>query len=425
MAEIAPLKTMRFNTAITGPLSRVISPPYDVIDAQMREKLEALSPYNVVTIDLPVGDGKYRSAATTIDKWRADGALITEAEPAIWVLRQQYTGLDGSSRTRHGIFCRARVTDYGPGKIRPHERTHPGPKQDRLELMRETKANLSPIFSLFSDSGGQFQRELVAITKTDAFDRADDLDGNSNTLWRVTDSEKIASLTGLLGDKELLIADGHHRYETARVYSEEIGGAGDHNYVLMFLCALEDPGMTVFATHRLAKDTTREQQMAVRGVLKDSFEISEITHDELAPADTEDTALCEFGYLDSFHGQPYRLRLKDQSIAEAALADKPPAYRQLDTAILEVLFLKGALGKNDDDISHLNGLGYSSKLSEARALVESKQFDLCFFLRPTPIEQMTPIEQIRRIAAEGENMPPKSTYFYPKIPTGLLFNPLA
>ena len=193
----------------------------------------------------------------------------------------------------------------------------------------------------------------------------------------------------------MLIADGHHRYETARVYAEEIGGEGDHNYVLMFLCALEDPGMTVFATHRLAKDTSREQQMAIRGVIKDAFEISEITHDELAPADSDDTSLCEFGYLDSFHGQPYRLTLKDQSIADTALADKPPAYRELDTAILEALFLKGALGKTDDDISHLNGLGYSSNLAEARSLVESKQFDLCFFLRPTPIEQ------IRQIAAEG------------------------
>jgi uncharacterized protein (DUF1015 family) len=423
MAEIAPLKTMRYDTAVAGPLANVISPPYDVIDAPMRARLASTSKYNVVQVDLPQendrGQDKYSAAAETIAEWQREGALITEDEPAIWVLRQQYTGPDGSARIRHGIFCRVAVTDYGPGKIRPHERTHPGPKQDRLDLMRATQANLSPIFSLFSDADGDFRDQLSAITSGEAFDSGDDLDGNSNTLWRVGDAGTIAALTATLGDKELLIADGHHRYETARAYAEEIGGEGDHNFVLMFLCALEDPGMTVFATHRLAKDTTREQQEAIRETIKASFEVSETTVAELAPADSDDTSICEFGYLDSFHGVPYRLKLKDQAIADAVLADKPPAYRELDSAILEALFLKAALGMSDDDISHLNGLGYSSDLAEARGLVESGQYDLCFFLRPTPIEQ------IRKIAAEGENMPPKSTYFYPKIPTGLLFNPLA
>jgi uncharacterized protein (DUF1015 family) len=418
MAEIAPLKTMRYDTSVTGPLAEVISPPYDVIDAKLRDRLAGTNKYNVVEIDLPEGEDKYNASAALIEQWQADGALVTESEPAIWVLRQEYTGPDGSARTRHGIFCRVRVTDYGPGKIRPHERTHPGPKQDRLDLMRATGANLSPIFSLFSDGDGVFRDQLAKIVSGETFDSCDDLDGNSNTLWRVDDVATLAALESTLADKELLIADGHHRYETARVYAEEIGGAGEHNYVLMFLCALEDPGMTVFATHRLAKDTTREQQEAIRDTIKASFEIEETTADQLAPPDDEDTSICEFGYLDSFHGTPYRLKLKDQAIADAALADKPPAYRELDTAILEALFLKDALGMTDDDISHLNGLGYSSNLAEARGLVDSKQYDLCFFLRPTPIEQ------IRRIAAEGENMPPKSTYFYPKIPTGLVFNPL-
>ncbi|MGH2905189.1 MAG: DUF1015 domain-containing protein [Solirubrobacterales bacterium] len=419
MAEIAPLKTLRYDTKRVGPLGGVISPPYDVIDDELRAQLAGGSEFNVVEIDLPVGEDKYNAAAERLEQWKSEGALVSEAEPAIWVLRQDYTGPDGAPRTRHGIFCRVRVTDYGPGKIRPHERTHPGPKQDRLDLMRATGANLSPIFSLFSDADGGFRAKLEEIAGSEPFDACDDLDGNSNTLWRVADEATVAELTTELADKELLIADGHHRYETARVYAEEIGGEGEHNYVLMFLCALEDPGMTVFATHRLAKDTTREQQEAIRDVIKESFEFSETTADQLAPPDDDDTSLCEFGYLDSFHKQPYRLKLKDQATAEAALADKPPAYRRLDTAILEALFLKGALGMTDDDISHLNGLGYSSNLAEARGLVESQKFDLCFFLRPTPIEQ------IREIAAEGENMPPKSTYFYPKIPTGLVFNPIS
>lgn len=421
MAEIKPIRTTRYETSVAGPLSELISPPYDVIDAALRERLASSNARNVVEIDLPIGEDKYDAAARMIDQWTADGALVTEESPAYWALRQRYAGPDGTERTRTGLFCRVRVTDYGPGLIRPHERTHPGPKQDRLDLMRATKANLSPIFSLFSDGDGSFRAALDVATSAEPFDAATDINGIENTIWRVGADDAIAAFADSLTERELLIADGHHRYETARTYAAEIGGEGEHNYVLMYLCALEDPGMTVFATHRLAENTTREQQEAIRDTIMANFDVAEISADDLAPAAASDSERTpgEFGYLDSFHGKAFRLTLKDQSIAVAALADMPEAYQRLDTAILEALFLKGALGMSDDDISHLNGLWYSSDAAEARELVESKRYDLCFFLRPTPVEQ------IREIAAAGVNMPPKSTYFYPKIPTGLVFNPLA
>lgn len=423
MAEIKPLKTLRYDTAIAGPLQSLVSPPYDVIDADLRASLAAGSPHNVVEVDLPQGDGdaKYANAAKLIENWKSEGALTTEDEPAIWALRQEYTGPDGAARTRHGIFCRVRVQEYGPGKIRPHERTHPGPKEDRLKLMRATKANLSPIFSLFSDDSGEFARTVATATEGEIFATTTDLDGSKNTLWRIGDDTTIEALTTALADRELLIADGHHRYETARVYAQEVGGEGDHNYVLMFLCALQDPGMTVFATHRLAENTTAEQREAVRQTIESNFDLEEVDTAEIAPPDDDDTSKCEFGFIDGAGaGRPaYRLTLKDQAIADAALADKPEPYRELDTAILEALLLKGALGMTDDDISHLNGLWYSSDRDEAIDFVTSGRYDLCFFLRPTPIAQ------IREIAAAGENMPPKSTYFYPKIPTGIVFNPLA
>lgn len=421
MAEIKPLNTLRYDTAVAGPLQSLVSPPYDVIDAGLREKLAAGSPHNVVEVDLPAGDGdeKYANAAGLLESWKSEGALITESEPAIWILRQEYTGPDGAGRTRHGIFCRVRVQEYGPGKIRPHERTHPGPKEDRLKLMHATKANLSPIFSLFSDESGDFARTVASAAEAPAFDTTTDLDGSKNTIWRVGDAATIEALTTALADKELLIADGHHRYETARVYAQEVGGEGDHNYVLMFLCALQDPGMTVFATHRLADGTTPEQRQAVRDTIEANFDVHDIEPAEIAPPDSDDTSRCEFGFIDGESKRAMRLTLKDQAIAESALADKPAPYRELDTAILEALLLKGALGMTDDDISHLNGLWYSSDRDEALEFVTSGRYDLGFFLRPTPIEQ------IRAIAAAGENMPPKSTYFYPKIPTGIVFNPLA
>lgn len=419
MAEIAPLQTMRYERAIAGPLQTLVSPPYDVIDAQLRARLAAGNKYNVVGVDLPEGgEDRYDNAEALIRRWTDEGALTIEDEPAIWVLRQKYTGPDGAERVRHGIFCRVRIQDYGPGKIRPHERTHPGPKQDRLDLMRATRANLSPIFSLFSDETGDFAKLVNDATGGEPYDHCTDLDGSENTLWRVGDDATIDALVETLADRELLIADGHHRYETARTYAAEIGGDGPHNYVLMFLCALQDPGMTVFPTHRLIAGGTPERRAAVAAVIEQSFEPTEIPAGELVPADDEDTRGCEFGYLEGAGRPAVRLKLKDQSIADAALAGRSQAYRQLDTAILEALLLKGALGMTDDDISHLNGLWYSSDVDEARAFVEGDRFDMGFFLRSTPIRQ------IQDVAAAGETMPPKSTYFYPKVPTGLVFNPL-
>ena len=219
-----------------------------------------------------------------------------------------------------------------------------------------------------------------------------------------------------LRDRELLIADGHHRYETARVYAEEIGGEGEHRYVLMFLCSLSDPGLTIFATHRLLTGLDDDKRARLTRTLEDAFDSQPIDEDDLEPPlDAPGIAL---GYLDGAGGVPQRLTLRDQSLADAALPGKPEPYRQLDTAVLEALVLKGALGMTEDDISHLNGLNYSKDGADARAAVHEGRADAAFFMRPTPVEQ------VREVAETGESMPPKSTFFFPKIPTGLVFNPL-
>jgi uncharacterized protein (DUF1015 family) len=220
-------------------------------------------------------------------------------------------------------------------------------------------------------------------------------------------------------DAELLIADGHHRYETMRTYAEEIGGEGEHRYILMCLVALEDPGLTVFPTHRLVRGLDDERRKALEWALARDFDISEVPIKKLAPPPQEGATPLELGYINSQDERAFRLILKDQSIADAALAGHSEAYRHLDTGVLETLLLKGALGLSDDDISHFNGLFYARDTAEALALVRSGEYDAAFVMRPTPIEQ------VREIAAAGENMPPKSTYFFPKLLTGLLFNPLA
>ena len=423
MAEIQPLRAVRYEPTKVHSLEAVIAPPYDVIDDSVRAELKGRSEFNVVEIDLPRapdGGDPYAHAGATFAAWQEEGVLTHESEPAFWVLEQRYVAPDGGDRRRRGFFARVRVTDYGPGRIRPHERTHPGPKEDRLRLMRATHANLSPIFSLFPDPSGAAGEGLAAAVAGGApFAEAEDHEGTRNTLWRIGDRDAIASLQAALADAELLIADGHHRYETARVYADEVGGEGEHSYVLMFLCALSDPGLTVFPTHRLLsglKDD-RAKQEAIRETLLRDFEVEQVSRDELEPAGDGDGRV-RLGYMDSFHRQPFLLTLKDPGIADAALAGSSEPYRRLDTAVLEALILKGALGMSDDDISHLRGLDYSKSFDDAREAVESGRFDAGFFMRATPVEQ------VQEVAESGESMPPKSTYFYPKVPTGLLFNVL-
>ncbi|MEJ7826198.1 MAG: DUF1015 family protein [Solirubrobacteraceae bacterium] len=421
MPQVQPLHALHYDAAIAGPLQALAAPPYDVIDPSQRDELQSRSPHNVVAIDLPEdpdGGDRYAHAAKLLDAWRAEGAIVRDDEPAIWALVQQYTAPDGRRLTRNGFFARVRVEDYGAGAIRPHERTHPGPKADRLSLTRATRANLSPIFSLYSDPQLRAWRALEPVTQSEEpFGEATDADGTHNRLWRIVDPEIIATVCDTVSSAELLIADGHHRYETARVYAEEVGGEGAHRYVLMCLVALQDEGLTVFPTHRLVdglKDTDKPELLAA--TLRQCFEIEEIGVDDLVP-DADGDGI-QMGYMDSFHKRAFRLTLSEQAIADRALPDMPEPYRRLDTAVLEALVLTGPLGMTEDDISHLNGLGYARTFEEARQLVESGTFDAGFFLRGIPVEQ------IQEIAAAGVNMPPKSTFFFPKVPTGLLFNPL-
>jgi uncharacterized protein (DUF1015 family) len=409
MAEVRPFRALHYDRDRVGGLQPVVAPPYDVIDAGQRAELVARSPYNVVEIDLPQGDDPYAHAAEVFERWREEGILVRDDQPALWVLEQDYTGPDGRRRTRHGFFARVTVEDYGPGRIRPHERTHPGPKEDRLRLTRATHANLSPIFSLYDDPAGAAWAALAPHAEAEPWAEVTDDDGTAHRLWRVTDAAAAEAVSRALADKELLIADGHHRYETARVHHAE-GGAG---HVLMCLIALQDPGLTVFPTHRLLTDLDDAGREFLRATIERDFDVSPVEAGQLEPTGDGPVRL---GYLDTHHRRPLMLTLKDPAIAASALPDKPEPYRALDTAVLEALVLQGALHMSEDDISHLNGLDYARDTAQARARVESGDAQAAFFMRGTPVKQ------VRDVAAAGESMPPKSTYFFPKVLTGMVFN---
>jgi uncharacterized protein (DUF1015 family) len=411
MADVRPLNALHYDLARVGGLQPVAAPPYDVIDPAQRAELVARSPYNVVEIDLPRNGGDpYAHAADVLRGWTQDGIVVRDSKPALWALEQDYTGPDGRERTRHGVFARVRVEDYGPGRIRPHERTHPGPKEDRLRLTRATRANLSPIFSLYDDPAGAAWGAVAPHLAGAPWGEVTDEDGTRHRLWRVEDVGAIGAVREALAGVELLIADGHHRYETARVYAQEPGAAPGADHVLMCLVALQDPGLTVFPTHRLVLGLDDARKAALREAIERDWDSAPTASLEPASGDA-----VRIGYYD---GEARMLTLKDAGIAAAALPDKPEAYRRLDTAVLEALLLQGALGMTEDDISHLNGLDYARTAEQARERVDAGEADAAFFMAPTPVSQ------VRDVAAAGENMPPKSTYFFPKVLTGMVFNPL-
>jgi uncharacterized protein (DUF1015 family) len=422
MAQIRPLTALHYDLERVGPLDRLLAPPYDVIDPAQREELAARSPYNVVHVDLPAGNGgdPYETAARTLTAWRDEGVVVLDSTPAVWALTQEFDDPDGVRRTRGGFLCAVHVEDYGPGRIRPHERTHPGPKEDRLRLTRATRTNLSPIFALYDDPRSTAWAEIAPHLAGPPFGEATTDDGTLNRLWRVGDAEAIEAVEFILDGVELLIADGHHRYETARAYAEEVGGEGPHRWVLMCLVALQDPGLALYPTHRLVRGLdTSERQEALAAALRRDFDIEEVGRDDLVPADPASDGRIQVGYMDSHFKRAFRLTLKDPAIADRALPDRSEPYRRLDTAVVEALVLRGALGMSEADIAELRGLGYARDFDEAVALIEDGTYDAGFFMGPVPVAQ------VQAVAAAGENMPPKSTFFAPKVPTGLVFHPLS
>jgi uncharacterized protein (DUF1015 family) len=417
MAEVQPLRALHYDPSVVGPLAGVVAPPYDVIDAGQRAALLGRSPFNVVAVDLPeAGGDPYAAAAELFESWQLQGALVRDREAAVWAHTQDYVGPDGRTLSRRGFFCRVGIVDYGPGRVRPHERTHPGPREDRLRLTRATRANISPIFSLYSDPYDRAWQALSPATEQAPWGEVTDSDGTVHRVWRVADPWAIAAVQAATREAELLIADGHHRYETMQAYARELGGKGEHCYTLMCLVALEDPGLTVFPTHRVIGGLDEERRKALVDALRRDFAMTEVPVDEIAPPAGEGP--LELGYIDGRERRAFRLKLKDQAIADAALPGRSQAYRRLDTGVLEAVVLKGALGLSDEDIAHFNGLFYARDTAEALAMVRSGEYDAALLMRPTPVAQ------VRDVAAAGENMPPKSTYFFPKLLTGLLFNPL-
>lgn len=420
MAVVQPFPALHYNLGSVGALSAVVAPPYDVIDERERTRLLGRSPFNVVEIDLPVAQGEdsdpYAHAAETLEEWTLAGVLTQDRNPTIWALSQQYEGPDGATRTRNGILIRVGVDDYGPGRIRPHERTQPGPKQDRLDLTRATRYNLSPIFSLSSRDPWP---HVAPAIREEPWAEVIDEEGTVHRIWSIDDPNVHEAVAEELLEAELLIADGHHRYETARAYRDEVPGPGPQNYTLMALTGLTDPGLTVFPTHRLLSGLAGDADLRdhlERG-LHEAFEVNETDLDGLDPEGREGIG-C-FGYSDGFTGRNFSLRLRNPETLDRLMEGRSEAYRHLDAAILEKVVFQEILSMSEADVEAKRGLGYSKNITSSLEMLAGGEYQAAFILRATPIEQ------VREVAAAGETMPPKSTYFFPKLLSGMVFNPLS
>ena len=416
MADVQPLRALHYDPAGRRRSQAVVAPPYDVIDPEQRAALAARSPYNVVAIDLPEASrGRRplrarRRAASSAGRPRAPSSATTSPRSGRSSRTTPAPTAARSPAAASSRACASRTTAPA-GSARTSART-PARKEDRLRLTRATKANLSPIFSLYDDpQRRRLGRARAGHRAASRWARPPTTTARVNRLWRVADPDAIAAVQAALADAELLIADGHHRYETARVYADEIGGEGEHRYVLMCLVALEDPGLTVFPTHRLIRDTTPQTQEALAGTLRARLRHRADRARRAAPARRRRAARPWATSTPHFkRGLPAHAARTRRSPTRA-LDDMPEAYRHLDTAVLEALLLKGPLGLTDDDIDHLQRprlRAHRRGGARARALAA----------RTTPRSSCArrPVEQVQRDRRGGRQHAPEVDVLLPQGP---------
>ncbi len=432
MADISAFKGIRYREDIA--LDPVVAPPYDVLSAAQAAELRARSPYNAVHVDLPVPPGAasdeeaYLRAAETFHTWREEGVLVRDELPGIVVVDQTYTGPDGLKRTRRGFVARLRIAALDERVVLPHERTHAGPKVDRLRLYRAAHADLSQIFLLFPDDDGSAGAVLAAAATelpAAAWREARDGDGNTHRCAAVAGpaAERVAEA---LRGRPVYIADGHHRYETALAYRDERRAAGDSSAdtLMVYLCSLSDPGLTVFPTHRLVHSIPQLSLERLRELIAPFFDEvgapamgAEACRAALEGLPEQADAERVFGLYLPREDACLTVRSREpEASAKITAGGFSPAAAGLSVTLLHDLLLSEALGLGHDDAER--HVDYAKSVPDALAQLATGSYELGAFLNATRVDQ------VRAIADQGEVMPQKSTYFYPKLLTGLVYDAL-
>jgi len=438
MAEIRPFQMVRYNEALGQDLPRLITPPYDVISPEEQQFFYQEHPLNIIRLvlgkqhpgDTPE-DNRYTRAGATLKAWIKDGTLVRADRPSFTVYNMAFERPGGGRQRIDGIVARVKVDDYGPGKVLPHEKTYKGPKEDQLNLMRACKGNLTPIHSLFDDENNEVMSLCRSLMQQAPEQEVCDANGTIHRTWSLSDPEIVAKIAGMFADKSLIIADGHHRYETAIAYRNEMRASGHtvpeapHEYVMMYLTSMSHPGLTILPAHRMVKGLKEVDVPLILKVLDPFFEVEDLCYspgDRSKVAETLVERIRSYSNVGGKFGMVVQgdncfrlIRLKDFQAIDAVMdADIPSTLRGLDVTILREIILGRGLGLDREDAE--GQIEYTPLVSEALNRVLKGDIQVSFILNPTRVDQM-------RVAAElGHKLPHKSTYFYPKLSSGLVLN---
>lgn len=435
--EIKPFRGLRYNPDKISSLSDVITPPYDVITPEIQEYYHGKNPLSSIRLDFSLGsespgdaDNRYDRSAATLNEWLRESILVADDKPALYWCREEYTAPDGSEAVREGFFSALGLVDFAEGIVLPHENTSPGPKADRLALINATAANLSPIFCLYSDPEHEvnalIQTRIAASPDATAVDES----GTRHSLWVIDDDDLVAAISGFMSERTLMIADGHHRYETALAYRDEQRRRDGsttpqpYDYMMVYLSNTDNPGMTIFPLHRLVSGLDDETLEKLTERLRDTFAIEQLE----AGAGIE-VLLHRMADRGSSHncfglhiaGEDKYLLLTARN-PKPILDDGPdgwsPAYRSLDVTVLDRLILSGALGITPGGANENATVDYVERAEMDPEEIARADHQVMILVNATTMDE------VKAVSASGEKMPRKSTYFYPKPVTGLVFRSL-
>ncbi len=440
MACVRPFAGLLYNQNEIGDFSSVVAPPYDVITPEQQEQFYQKHPYNIIRLILgkeECGDtdinNKYTRAARYLATWQEKKVLKRTPAPAVYFYTQDYFLPDGEARRRKGFISLIKVEDFSARVVLPHERTMSKPKADRLNLTLACRANFNPIFSLYADPELTVEKHVDAVAEKAPYLDVTDGDRVRHQLWVVDNPAIIEDVTRVMRDKQVLIADGHHRYETALNYrnlmQKQHGGTTGNeafNYTMMYFSNMNDVGLAILPTHRLVKNIHFSFDAFYRNA-KDYFDVEtvattpggdgEVRKKIMARLKDESTTHYLFGLYTRQEDSYYIFRLKKYAALDRLMGPNTSlALRQLDAHIMEAVIFQGFLGLSCSDIKREAHIAFAHAEQEAVGMVQSGDYEVAFLVNPTRIEQ------VQEIVTKGEIMPQKSTYFYPKLLSGLTIN---
>ena len=422
--RIEPFRALLYNQERVDTLHDVVAPPYDLIDAARQGELYGRSPYNIVRLELGREPDRYAASAATLAHWRADDILRVAPRPAIYLYTQRFE-VDGRRLHRDGFVARVRLENFSAARILPHEKTFPAAKADRLKLLTALNTNVSSIFGLYSDAHSDLDALIKNASSHAPFAEVVDDLGITNELRAIEAPDEIATVQRALESSLILIADGHHRYETALNYREirrEAAGnpAAPHSYdyTMMTLVGCDSSGLVILPTHRVVKHLDAGAMAAFEHRAREVFDVESFGDRDRMRAELTQRGRGTIAVALRGSSSNWLLRLRDRNALADALPQTPAVVRELDVSILHAMIFQRIFGVTPEAIKAGGNLEYTIDADGALEAVSSARADGAFIMNPPTIED------VQRVSDSGATMPEKSTYFYPKLLTGLVLNPL-